>query len=66
MWSYLCDKCAGNSLRILLWLVGCGELGNVVFALSVDFVSKSLSLQVYQDLNCYVNEDLSLKLEEKV
>ena len=26
MWSYLCDKCAGDSLRILLWLVGCGGL----------------------------------------
>ena len=43
MWSYLCDKCAGNSLRILLWLVGCGGLGNVVSALSADYVSSSFS-----------------------
>ena len=32
-----------DSLRILLWLVGCGGLGNVVFLLSVDFVSSSFS-----------------------
>ena len=29
MWSYLCGKCAGDSSRILLWLVDCDGLGNV-------------------------------------